>query len=340
MEEIFQILQWHSKASGKYYEYQSNLKLLKNYVGLNSALYYGLSNRHAHNSSESSLFFCLIGKSQLEGPLELIAKLLVGGNFLKCLQSWWALLIETLFNFCCIFFFSSVCAGQQAPAAHFCRPRSRRQDLRLFPVSAEVLLSDRTTGRSLWLYLCIDLHLTVCLCTVFCLDLIGKSLCAGEEKVNSKPTQDKQFLATTWAELLISSTPSLSQSLHPPSLHPRFPPIRQYTVTFPIPASPLPPSYCTSFQTIPLFRVVCLPLSSVPLFPSLLMRPEQGSGKHHVIRVQTHLCVCVHGCACEREEISHPRVGPWPAVARSLMMYSKPSCPSLFLVSCSPLAPD
>ncbi|TMS05490.1 hypothetical protein E3U43_004740, partial [Larimichthys crocea] len=36
-------------------------------------------------------------------------------------------------------------AGQQAPAAHFRRPRPGRQDLRLFPVSAEVLLSDRTT---------------------------------------------------------------------------------------------------------------------------------------------------------------------------------------------------
>lgn len=44
--------------------------------------------------------------------------------------------------------FSSVRAGQQAPAAHFCRPRPGGQDLRLFAVSSEVLLPDRTTGRS------------------------------------------------------------------------------------------------------------------------------------------------------------------------------------------------
>lgn len=52
--------------------------------------------------------------------------------------------------FCAFFCFpSSVCASQQAPAAHLCRPWPGRQDLRLFPVSTEVLFPDRTTGKTL-----------------------------------------------------------------------------------------------------------------------------------------------------------------------------------------------
>lgn len=52
----------------------------------------------------------------------------------------------------------SVCAGQQAPATHLCRPRSGRQDLRLFPVSTEVLFPDRVTGRTSF-YLRVDIDL-------------------------------------------------------------------------------------------------------------------------------------------------------------------------------------
>lgn len=48
----------------------------------------------------------------------------------------------------CVRSSNSVRAGQQAPAAHFCSAWSGRQDLRLFPVSAEVLFSDRTTGKT------------------------------------------------------------------------------------------------------------------------------------------------------------------------------------------------
>lgn len=41
--------------------------------------------------------------------------------------------------------FHSLRAGEQIAAAHLCSPRARGQDLRLFAVSAEILLSDRTS---------------------------------------------------------------------------------------------------------------------------------------------------------------------------------------------------
>lgn len=39
---------------------------------------------------------------------------------------------------------------------------------------------------------------------------------------------------------------------------------------------------------------------------SLLMRSEQGSGKRHVIRAQTHLCGCVGACMREQREDKSP----------------------------------
>lgn len=51
--------------------------------------------------------------------------------------------------------------------------------------------------------------------------------------------------------------------------------------------------------------------SSVPLFPSLLMRSEQGSGKLHVIRVQTYLCVCACVRMKERRGYKSPKSRSW-----------------------------